>query len=380
MGTTEIRVHGVADRGPEAMLDRPIVSRVAGDRDAGFYRVRTGFGDPCGASGATLEGYRWSGLTGGTASRTFSLVALLPFMLANIAIWMLPPGHRTGRAGKALCRLLAATLTAMYTLAIAGVALDLVAWQCAEYPRCLEGRREISWLGGLAPGQRLALLAVLPILAVALLWWLSGRTWQLPEDAGAAAPRLGADRLDTPAFWDNRALLLRLRSLHVAIGLATLDLTLLLTLAPHDRGFPGYALLAASAGLLAAALTLLCLPQLEQHGGVLWTRRAVRLLHLGTITLTGLTLGYAAAPRAPWTAVGGLPGYDVLVAVLFAAQMGLLLALTALVLARQPVRGRSVLLGLAAPLVVSLAIGLTVCYDSGLSYGVAEYLDRGSSP
>ncbi|SCG53678.1 hypothetical protein [Micromonospora inositola] len=114
MGTTEIRVHGVADRGPEAMLDRPIVSRVAGDRDAGFYQVRPGFGDPHGAGGATLEAYSWSRLAGGTATRTFSLVLLLPFMLANIAIWMLPPGRRTGLVGKALCRLLAATLTAMY--------------------------------------------------------------------------------------------------------------------------------------------------------------------------------------------------------------------------------------------------------------------------
>ncbi|MFE9693077.1 hypothetical protein [Micromonospora sp. NPDC005806] len=379
MGTTEIRVHGVADRGPEATLNRPIVSRVAGDRDAGFYQVCPGYGDPHGAEGTRLEAYHWSGLTGGTATRTFSLVLLLPFMLANIAIWMLPPGGRVGAAGKALCRLLAATLTAMYVLSIVGVALDLLAWQCAEYARCLEGRREISWLGGVLPGRRLALLALLPILGIALMWRLSGRTWQLPEDTTSTPPELGADRLDTPAFWDNRALLLRLRSLHVGISLATLDLALLLAVAPHHRGLPGYALLAASAGLLAAALVALCLPQLE-HPAARWSRRAGRLFRWAMITLTGLTLAYAAAPRAPWSAVGGLPRYDVLVAGLFATQMVLLLALAALVLARRPGQGRSALLGLAAPVVVSIAIGLAVSYSSGLSFGIAEYLDRGSSP
>ncbi|MFI6261145.1 hypothetical protein [Micromonospora sp. NPDC051006] len=380
MGTTEIRVHGVADRGPEATLDRPIVSRVAGDRNAGFYRVHPGLGDPQDAAGATLEAYRWSRLAGGTATRTFSLVLLLPFMLANTAIWMLPPGRHREPAGKAICRLLAATLTAMYVLSIVGVAVDLVAWQCAAYPRCLEGRREISWLGGLPPGQRLALLALLPLLAIALVRWLGGRTWQLPENAGAGPAALGAERLADPAFWDNRVLLLRLRALHIAIALATLDLALLRALVPHDRGFPGYALLAASAGLLAAALVLLCLSQIERQGGALWAPRTVRLVVRGAVVVTGLTLGYAALPRAPWSAVGGLPAYDRLVALLFAVQMFLLLALTAVVLVRTPARGRSALLGLAAPLVISVAIGLAVSYSSGLNYGIAEYLDRGSSP
>ncbi|MER7891754.1 hypothetical protein ABTX15_18200 [Micromonospora sp. NPDC094482] len=380
MGAIEIRVHGVADRGPEATLDRPIVSRVAGDWNAGFYRVHPGLGDPHGAAGTTLEAYRWSGLAGGTATRTLSLVLLLPFMLANTAIWMLPPGRRTELAGKAVCRLLAATLTAMYVLSIVGVAVDLVAWQCAQYPRCLEGRREISWLGGVPPGQRLALLALLPLLAIALVRWLGGRTWQLPENTGPGPAGLGADRLDDPAFWDNRALLLRLRALHVAVALTTLDLTLLRALAPHDRGIPGYTLLAATAGLLAAALALLCLPQVERRGGALWSPRTVRLLGPGAVVLTVLTLVYAAAPRASWSAAGGLPGYEELVALLFAVQMLLLLGLTALVLLRAPMRGRAALLGLAAPLVVSVAIGLAVSYSSGLNYGIAEYLDRGSSP
>ena len=50
------------------------------------------------------------------------------------------------------------------------------------------------------------------------------------------------------------------------------------------------------------------------------------------------------------------------------------------------VQGRSLrrpgfmLAGLGAPALITVAIGLGVAYDSGLTYGLAEYLDRGSSP
>ena len=142
-------MHGVSGVGADVLLDRPLVLRVAGDRNAGFYRPRPAYGDTTGPGGVTLEAYRWSNLTAGTAVRTLSLVLLLPFMLSNLAIWMLPnaPRSRSGLAAKALCRLLAATITAMYVLAFVGVSLDLVAWQCASYPRCLQGRRYLSWLG-----------------------------------------------------------------------------------------------------------------------------------------------------------------------------------------------------------------------------------------
>ncbi|MEV4823692.1 hypothetical protein [Micromonospora sp. NPDC049274] len=379
MRITEIRVHGVADKGPETILDRPVVSRVAGDDEAGFYRPRPGFGDPEGPGGPTLEAYRWSRLTGGTATRTFSLVLLLPFMLSNIAVWMLPVAGRPGGVARALCRLLAASMTAMYVLSAVGASLDLIAWQCAAYPRCLEGRREISWLGGVPPGQRLALLAVLPIIAVALIWRAGARTSQLPED-GVRTPGVGADRLDTPAFWDNRALLRRLRSVHVAVALGTLDATLLAVLAPHDAAPPGYLLLVADGLLLVAALVALCRSAMDGHGeqGLLTARR----LRWTAIALTALTLGYALWPRPPWSATGTLPGFGPLVSLLFAAQVVLLAVLGLVVLAQRHhlPRPRFVISGLGAPLMSSIAIGLAVSYSSGLTYTLAEYLDRGSSP
>ncbi|MCO1596627.1 hypothetical protein M8C17_15830 [Micromonospora sp. RHAY321] len=379
MGITEIRVHGVADRGPEAILDRPIVVRVAGDDNAGFYRPRPGYGDATDRGGATLEAYRWSRLAGGTATRTFSLVLLLPFMLSNIAVWMLPVPGRGGAAARALCRLLAATMTAMYVLSTVGVSLDLIAWQCAAYPRCMDGRREISWLGGVPPGQRLALLAVPPIIAIVVIWRLGARTWQLPED-GAPVPGVGADRLDSPAFWDTRSLLRRLRSVHVAVALGTLDVALLLALAPHDAALPGWLLLAADVVLLAGAVVLLCRPAIERRGEQ--EHVSARGVRWAAIALTALTLGYALAPRPPWSAEGTLPGYGVLVAGLFAGQLVLLavLGLVVGVQRRHLPRPRFLLSGLGAPVLISVAIGLGVAYSSGLTYGLAEYLDRGSSP
>ncbi|MEU5790684.1 hypothetical protein ABZ754_23525 [Micromonospora purpureochromogenes] len=68
-------------------------------------------------------------------------------MLSNIAVWMLPVAGPPAAAARAICRLLAATVTAMYVFSLVGVSVDLLAWQCAACPR----RRWISWLGGVPP-------------------------------------------------------------------------------------------------------------------------------------------------------------------------------------------------------------------------------------
>src|SRR5688500_12790070 len=97
---TELRVHGVSGTPAESMLDRPLVGRVAGDGEAGFHRPRVEYGATTGPGGATLEGYRWGNLTAGAAARAFWLL-LLPFTLANVALWLRPPA---GSVGSALVR------------------------------------------------------------------------------------------------------------------------------------------------------------------------------------------------------------------------------------------------------------------------------------
>src|SRR5581483_5108925 len=127
----ELRVHGVSGSAVETILDRPWNGRVAGDGDSGFYRPRPESGATTGPGGATLEGYRWGSLTSGAAARALWLL-LLPFMLANVAVWLRPPLKR-GRQGlyRTVARLYAATVTGTFVLALSGISMDLVGWQCA---------------------------------------------------------------------------------------------------------------------------------------------------------------------------------------------------------------------------------------------------------
>src|SRR6266516_985498 len=126
----ELRVHGVSGSPAEGVLDRPWLGRVAGDKDSGFYRPRPEIGGSTGPGGATLEGYRWGSLTSGAAARALWLL-LLPFMLANVALWLRPPSKnprsRWPGAYRTIARLFAATMTGTFVLALAGMSLDLVA-------------------------------------------------------------------------------------------------------------------------------------------------------------------------------------------------------------------------------------------------------------
>src|SRR5215475_8152546 len=93
----ELRVHGVSGSAIETVLDRPWNGRVAGDGDSGFYRPRPEIGGTTGPGGATIEGYRWGSLTSGAAARALWLL-LLPFMFANVALWLRPPDEQSGSA------------------------------------------------------------------------------------------------------------------------------------------------------------------------------------------------------------------------------------------------------------------------------------------
>ena len=129
---------------------------------------------------------------------------------------------------KSLCRLLALTLTVLYVLAIAGVAVDLVGWKCLASPGCLAGRSWLSWLGGRPVGLRLAVLALVPAAAIGLIWRVSAARGGRSRRFAHPIDEFSASRLGTIGQWDAEPLVGRLRSIHVAAAFATLDLTLLL--------------------------------------------------------------------------------------------------------------------------------------------------------
>jgi hypothetical protein len=378
---TELRVHGVTGSPAEDVLDRPLLRRVAGDTDAGFFRPRTEYGAATGPGGATLEAYRWGNLTAGAAARALWLL-LLPFMLANVAFWLRPdtaPGPRA--AIRALSRIFALSMTGSFVLSFVEISMDLVGWQCAGIARCLQGRSYLSVLADgffATPSRRLAVTALLPVLAVALLWFLGRRTWARYEAFPVSTDGDG-DGLAHPCFWNGKPLVGRLRSLHIAFAFATLDAVLLGILAPHDRHPLGYGLAAVTALILVLCVLSVALrPVVDRDEPARWARSFTRLLSHAAVLLTVFVIGYALLDRDPWTATGRLPVLGGTVTGLFAAQVVLMLILGAVVLASRP-RG-TFLQGLAGPIVASAGLGVAVAFSAGLSYRVADVLDRRALP
>ncbi|MFG3299607.1 hypothetical protein [Micromonospora chersina] len=377
----ELRVHGVSGASARQILDRPHTHQVAGDRSGGFHRPRPGYPDTRGAGGVVLEAYRWSDLPSGTAVRTLSLVFLLPFMLCNVALWMRPASHGTGAAVvKALCRTLALTLTALYVLSIVGVALDQVAWKCMSLPSCLSGRSWMSWLGGRPAGLRLAVLALVPAAAVGLVWWLgAGRRWDFPAFQRPTTIS-GTHQLSAVGQWDAAPPVQRLREIHVAAALATLDLSLLAARAGGGASASTVVLGVATAAVLTTCVALVCAhPVIDQPKRFAALDRATRVLRTVACALTALVLVAVAADPAPWPSGNGLPGYAVLVTWLFVAQTVLLVVLWAVVLRqRRGLRGGTKLRGLGAPVLGAVATGVAVAFSAELVYRVGDLLDRGT--
>ncbi|MEU5784859.1 hypothetical protein [Micromonospora lupini] len=369
----ELRVHGISGASTEQVLGLERTVQVAGDRVGGFVRVRPHWSTPE-ARGVTLEAYRWGDLPSGTVARTLALVLLLPFLLVNVAIWMRPANPRSEAVVKSLCRLLALTLTVLYVLAIAGVALDLVAWHCLNSPRCLAGRSWLSWFSGQPLGRRLAVFALVPAVAIGLVWRLSNRPGRSFEAFRAPDEEVSGHRLSTVGTWDSEPLVGRLRSIHVAAAFGTLSLVLLAARAAKGASTATVALAVATGVLLAACVVLLCTPPLIDRSPTDRRLDAITTaLRTTAIILTVVVVTHVLTSTATWREVDALPGYDATLIWLFSAQTTLLAALGVVLLWRR--RG-SPLFGLGALVIAATGISTAVAYSAELVYRVADYLDR----
>lgn len=262
----ELRVHGVSGTPPEALLGMPteLIGRFSGDGDAGFYRPRAALpftdsdvdtitdtftgpetdpeakepaagadvGQADGPWQRLLRAYSWGGLTSGRASRALWLL-FLPFILVNLAHWMLPPvrkdRHRSGAVAVALLRLLGLSLTLTLMLATAVAAMDVVGWQCGGMDYCGHRLGPASFLIDQDDGSRLAFSAV-PVFALMLLLWLLGR--ESPRVSGlppfAAVPH-GDVALADGSFWKHDPSVDRLRACHVTAWASGLGMLVLIT-------------------------------------------------------------------------------------------------------------------------------------------------------
>lgn len=395
----ELRVHGVSGGQAEELLDVEPAVRVGGDRLAGFFRWRRE-ADTETVPGVRREIFAWGNLTSGSSSRALWLL-LLPFMLVNVAYWMrpgrmdrAPTGVRrlANNAYGAGVRLLALSLTALISLAAAGIGMDLVAWQCAAWQgeECVRARPWLAFLGSpssvlSAPGPALVVGAAVPLAVIVVLWLLSRRTGAdyevvdsaVPPRPGAAAP------LSHTGFWRNSETMARLRSAHVSVALGTVVASMLIPALRHDlgplaAGPPGgagpWTVGLALAALVAVVVTASTLSVLVPGTEPRWNARAdrmCRLLRDATAVLGLAVVGYTLWPRPEWAADGRMPGSGAVLNTLFAAQaflVAMMLAAALVLFLSDRAHGDTAMGGLAGPATAALGALLGGGFSAAVVY------------
>jgi hypothetical protein len=392
----ELRVHGVAGTPPQDLLDQPLVTQVAGDATAGFYRplLPDQRRDP---GGAYLEGYVWGGLTSGAPSRAFWLL-LLPFTLVNVAP-RLRPGSRAGEGGATIWLLwyagllLAVCQTMTLTLAAAGIGMDLLGWQCGQSPRPCQNASP-GWLFGTVigwdPQRRLAASALLPLAVMAVTWLLSSRSvarYEAVEPVGDepaqdAHPEVG---LGSPWMWRGRWRVPRLRQLHLQAALATVVVTAAWAIRPGWH----WLVIAVGAAVVANCAVLLAVPAAVGHKrSPVWLGRWIGGAWVVSVAAAGVTAVALLIRHAPLVRAGaapgqlsGLPRYAGMVFWLFAVQLILILTLCVLVLMtrnRTDAGPRQGLRGLGTVVIAGAGVIIGALFSAGGYVVAAAFFSTGS--
>ena len=327
-GLTEIRVHGVSNTPPSAMLGDPHPRQVGGDNIAGFYRTSDG------PSGRHREAYSWGGLTSGASSRAL-WVLMLPAMLANMAGWMAretrptsgsdrrtgPRDDGTTRLFQACARLAAIALTITGTTSLSYLTIDVLGLRWLP-----SGCGEVAGVCVLPdhPGSRAVLGALVAAALGLVISWLGRRSRNRYEDAackaGAPAPpdapaptdsartasaprprRVAASEvsrgLQNRDFWATSPFHQQLSAAHLAVGLAIPGVVVGAVLLPLDAASSSGRLVAwptVSVGLGLLALGFALVLVVSGRGSATHSRAtlAVASVSLGTGVVSGLTWGH----------------------------------------------------------------------------------------
>jgi uncharacterized membrane protein YgcG len=433
----ELRVHGINNTSPFALLDLPPneVELSAGDVLGSFWtptqeslaRHRSA-ADAAEQRGYVprrirREAYSWGGLVRSTPGGSgpvwgvFAALArigwalLLPFSIANAAAWCwrLPtedvPRRLSGRAG--VIRLFSALLTLLLVASVANIGIDLIARQCY-----VDGTLACSGLpgvlGGLAAwttGQRVAIFSLAPVAMVLGIWQLSNGA-RLRYDvadrylaarpsatdgtqAGAEAPRA---LLESPHLWDRRGETHRLSLTHLAAGLS---LTSVLSCAvPAGAGEGAAAGAAPPAGmaaalvclvagilLLTALVTAVCTRTLPVEAVARTTsaRWPTALVLLAVATHIAALLALGLAPPVVGDTSVPAAAESVSSVTLLALLVGMLACVVASAGFRYPAsRGRlrfEAWHGLAPAVFLTLALAVGLILSSLLTVGVGTWLN-----
>jgi hypothetical protein len=338
----ELRVPGVSGTPPEELLGCPteMLQQLSGDKVAGVYCCRPGSDTPgTGATSPEIEGYYWGGLTSGAATRALWLL-FLPFVLIDLAHWMLPPS-KTGRRAPAvavtLLRLLGLAFTLTLMLASVEVVMDVVGWQCASVAHCAANLGPAKFLLNMPRGRQLMFTAI-PVAVMPLALTVLGRPnppAPIPPVSASAhadaqrniAPPDAAVTIDRvplaePSFWNPDDSVKRLRSCHVMAWTSGLGAV---TLAPPIQylGHSGLrtaclALLWGQVGIVALSVAATAWTRLTGRGGATadrltrpmwwmqWVSSTVLVATLAVVAFTKPAHG-GGSPSAP-TPMPGLRG------------------------------------------------------------------------
>ncbi len=278
-GVTELRVHGVGGTSPDAILGDLAPEQVWGDRIAGFYRTSDHQASPGDDDVKRhVECYSWSGLTSRSKSRVLWL-ALLPFLLGNLAGWMCSIKTRESGWRFALHRA-AAGLAALALTINAVLVAVLITADTLGYQAVRAGLAAHQWwlapLGWPAitghPARQLLVGVVVPVLFVLALWLLVRRSWRYeavrppydkddppgkPRPATAASLEHGLADKD---FWDGGTSVRLLTWLHIAASVGFLAIVLSITARSVGGGWSSEAVawwwIAVCAGGAAVALAV----------------------------------------------------------------------------------------------------------------------------
>jgi hypothetical protein len=417
---TELRIHGVSGSDGPTMLEHPTALQVAGDSVTGFYRRWTPDGPGNASVRWKLEAYSWGGLTEAPLASA-SWLLLAPFMMYNVAYFMLPPQQRragepgrpgdgrrndgadkgsgpsvphlsrdTGhRIGQVLLRLLALAATVQLVSAITVVTVSMAAWEAAGRPGLLPGW--MGWYGDWSVGWRAAAALLAVAAAVAVLWLISVKTANRYESrtSGVEPELVGVWPLTQQGFWKGWVLVSRQRALHAAAACAAAALIVAYPAghpSPAKWGALGFAsaVLAAAAGLTASpvadrhAVTLVRGGQPDSRAGT-WCDA---VLVAGVVAVVASALAAGLTDRRGGPQPGALPGLTGFLLVLLAVQLALLIAFGCIVTVLavraaqvKPVPGfEPYLRGGLAALIAALGFALGGLLTAIVTFGVARLL------
>jgi hypothetical protein len=327
----ELRVHGVHGTSPASMLGVKDPQQVAGDGITGVFRAEGDLPRRRLRPGHAVEAYSWGALTSavrgalGWVQRVLWL-GLLPFALINLAYWArLNVGEhdKRGRWGAAAVRWAALLLTVLFVLTACFVSLDLVAWQCYRggTKSCDVLPSRLDFMMFLAPSQRLAVAAVVPLLGIGLLWFLSRQSLARYESAQRHlhTTSSGEHLLQDWRFWSSTWRTRRLQRIHLAAGAATV-MTYVGGQVDRLAGrLSGWTVLGAAILLVSLGATARAHPQdLERPEPAVdetgpqdqWARWLLRLTVLGVVSHL-FSLGVLDADRSwRWDPSGGWFGHN----------------------------------------------------------------------